>query len=265
MCSVSSRASSPPAAPEAGEYFDERAERYDRAYDTSSGYALRSRMDVALRLLGSGPGEILDVGMGPGRLLAELAQRGWTVSGIDASSEMVAVARDRLPDSAARLAQGTIESLPFADSSFDAVVATGVLEYAEVGRALPELARILRPGGLAVVSYPNPGNLYGLWKTRAWYPLVRAARRIARKPPLTFPQGSRGSRAVTPERFRARLAAAGLRPEQVEHTSYLVVPAPVDELLPRLTEAFGRRLEGSGPTLSRRLAGQVLYTARRPA
>ena len=69
-----------------------------------------------------------------------------------------------------------IESLPFADGSFDAVLATGVLEYSELERALPELARVLRPGGLAVVSYPNPRNLYGLWKTRAWYRLPHAER-----------------------------------------------------------------------------------------
>jgi len=123
-----------------------------------------------------------------------------------------------------------IESLPFADGSFDAVVAAGVLEYSELERALPELARVLRPGGLAVVSYPNPGNLYGLWKLRVWYRFVRAAKHMARKPPLAFP---RGSRAFPPERFRERLAAAGLQPERTEYTSYLAVPAPIDELLPQ--------------------------------
>ena len=155
-----------------------------------------------------------------------------------------------------------IESLPFADGSFDAVVATGVLEYSELERALPELSRVLRPGGLAVVSYPNPGNLYGLWKTRAWYRFVRAAKRIARQPPLAFP---RGSRAVPPERLRERLAAAGLQPERTEYTSYLAVPAPLDELLPGLTERLGRRLERNGTALGRRLAGQVVYAARRLA
>ena len=66
--------------------------------------------------------------------------------GVDASAEMVALARERLPDARDRLAQGSVEELPFEDASFDAVAATGVLEYADVPRALGELARVLRPG-----------------------------------------------------------------------------------------------------------------------
>jgi SAM-dependent methyltransferase len=220
-------------------------------------------MEAALRLLGEGPGEVLDAGMGPGRLVAELGRRGWTVSGIDASAEMVVVARNRLPDAAPRLVQGKIESLPFADRSFDAVVATGVLEYSEVERALLELARVLRPGGRLVVSYPNPANLYGKWKTRVFYQLVNVAKRIGGRPPLVFPRGESG--AFEPECFRALLAAAGLSPERLEHSSYLVVPSPLDDLLPRITERLGRRLEGSGPAISRRLAGQVVFAARKPA
>jgi len=258
---MSSRASSAPR-PEAGAYFDERAARYDRAYDGPAGYPLRSRMEAALRLVGDGRGEALDAGMGPGRLVPELARRGWTVSGVDASAEMVAAAQRRMPDAVERLLRGEIESLPFGDGSFDAVVATGVLEFSELERALPELARVLRPGGLAVVSYPNPGNLYGLWKLRGWYRLVRAAKRISRQPPLAFP---RGAFDVSPESFRERLAAAGLQPERTEYTSYLAVPAPLDELLPGLTERLGRRLERRGGALSRRLAGQVVYAARRQA
>ncbi|MBA2643014.1 MAG: methyltransferase domain-containing protein [Actinobacteria bacterium] len=218
-------------------------------------------MAGALELLGVGPGEALDAGMGAGRLLAELAQRGWVVSGIDASAEMVAAARSRLPDSAARLVQGKIESLPFPDASFDAVVATGVLEYSELERALSELARVLRPGGLAVVSYPNPGAYYVVWQTRVWYRFVRAAKRVVRRPARTFPGGSP---PVRPDRFHERFAAAGLRQERMEYTAFLVVPSPLDELFPRTTERLGRLLEGSRSRLRQHVAGQVVYRARKP-
>lgn len=256
---MSSRPSSMPT-PEPGAYFDERAKRYDQAYDSPVGYPLRSRMEAVLRLVGDGCGEALDVGMGPGRLASELVQHGWTVNGVDASAQMVAAAQRRMPETPERLVQGEIESLPFADGSFDAVIATGVLEYSDLEGALLEIARVLRPGGLAVVSYPNPGNLYGFWKTRIWYPFVRAAKHIARQPPLTFP---RGAQAVPPHRFRERLRAVGLQPRHIEYTSYLVVPAPLDEILPRLTETLGRRLERTGSAFGRRLAGQVVYAARR--
>jgi len=248
--------------PDAGAYFDDRAERYDRAYDARGvdGYALRSRMAGALQLLGSGPGEILDAGMGPGRLLAELAQRGWAVSGVDASAEMVAAARSKLPEAASRLVQGKIESLPFPDASFDAVVATGVLEYSQLERALRELARVLRPGGRAVVSYPNPGAYYVVWRTRVWYRFVRAAKRVARRPAQTFPGGAP---PVRPDRFPEVLARALLEQERVRYTAFLVVPSPLDELLPRPTEWLGRQLEGSGSRLGRRASGQVVYSARK--
>lgn len=258
---MSSRASSVHVA-DAGAFFDERAEGYDLAYDArgADGYALRSRMAAVLRLLGSGPGDILDAGMGPGRLLAELAERGWNVSGIDASREMVDAARRRLPDSAELLLEGEIEALPFPDASFDAFVATGVLEYAELETALREAGRVLRPGGLAVVSYPNPRAWYGVWKTRAWYPAVRAAKRIARRPALALPHGSR---LVPPNSFRSLLSRAGLECFRSEHTSYLAIPSPVDRLVPRATERLGLALDRRGERFAPLLATQVVYAARR--
>ena len=247
--------------PDAGRYFDTRAPSYDAAYDTpgADGYALRSRLETVLSLAGDGPGEALDAGMGPGRLVAELEDRGWTVSGVDASSEMVAAARGKVPGASERLVQATIESLPFPDATFDAVFATGVLEYAEVEAAILELARVLRPGGLAVVSYPNPRVLYGIWKTRVWYPAVRVTKRVARRP-MVFP---RGSRTLDPKAFRELLTASGLAGERVEYTSYLVLPTPLDLALPKTAERLGRRLDRSGPQLSRRLAGQLVYAARK--
>jgi SAM-dependent methyltransferase len=245
---------------DAGAYFDERAARYDSAYDArgADGHALRSRLDAVLRLAGSGPGDALDAGMGPGRLVAELTRRSWWVSGLDASSEMVEAARGRLPEAADRLVVGEIERLPFPDASFDLVVATGVLEYAQVEAALADLARVLRPGGRAVVSYPNPEALYGIWKSRVWYPGVRTAKRLARRPPLAMPHGSK---IVPPEQFRVLLATAGLEPRATEYTGFLVLPTPLDSALPGLAERLAQRLEGGGERSGRRLATQVVYGA----
>ena len=70
-----------------GAFFDKQAERYDRAYDDPGrgGRILRRRLADALALIGDGPGDVLDVGMGAGRLCAELIGRGWTVWGVDLS------------------------------------------------------------------------------------------------------------------------------------------------------------------------------------
>lgn len=242
-----------------GAYFDERAKRYDRAYDArgADGHALRSRLDGVLRLVGTGPGDALDAGMGPGRLVAALARRGWSISGVDASAEMVEAARARLPEAAGDLVVAEIERLPFADASFDVVVATGVLEYARVEEALADLARVLRPGGRAVVSYPNPEALYGIWKSRVWYPSVRGLKRLAGRPAVALPQGSA---IVPPAQFQALLARAGLQPETTEYTSFLLLPTPLDLALPGLSERLGRRLE-AGDHSGRRLGTQVVYSA----
>src|SRR5581483_7561409 len=110
-------------SPDAAAFFGDWVALYDARYDERSadGHALRARMEVVLGLLGRGPGAVLDAGMGPGRLGAELAARGWTVSGVDAAEEMVEVARKRLAEAAERLVHAELESLPFPDASFDAV------------------------------------------------------------------------------------------------------------------------------------------------
>jgi ubiquinone/menaquinone biosynthesis C-methylase UbiE len=243
-------------------YFGERAGRYDSEYDRRDlyGYALQSRMNAVVRLVGDGPGDILDAGMGPGRLCGELASHGWSVSGVDAADEMVALARRRLPEAADRLVCSPIERLPFSDASFDAVVATGVLEYADLKPALTELARVLRPGGSAVLSYANQRALYGLWKTRLFYPLVRRVKRFLRKPPLVLAAGPVG---VSSERFPATLRDAGLELEAIAFASFAAVPSPLDGAFPGLTVGLGRRLERFGPLFARRFATQIVYSARK--
>ena len=137
---------------------------------------------------------------------------------------MVEVARERLPASAEHLLEGRIEELPFPDASFDLVTATGVLEYADVDAALAELARVLRPGGRGVVSYPNPHAVYGIWKSRGWYP-GRAHGQADRRP-ARADAAQRGAGALDEDAFSARLRRAGLAPVRVAYTSFLLLPGP---------------------------------------
>ena len=250
--------------PEVTDFFDERAAQYDAAFEARSadGHVLRARLALVLRLVGNGPGDALDAGMGPGRLCAELEQCGWTSYGVDASAEMVAIARARLHGAEDRVQEAPIEQLPFRDARFDVVVATGVLEYVDPRTALGELARVLRPGGRAVVSYPNPAALYRISKTAFFYPLVRAWKRVLGRPVALGPHGAP---PVTPRDFETLIGAAGLELVDSEWTGYLPLPAPLDELFPAAASGLARRLEGRGGRLGRRLAGQIVYLARRRA
>lgn len=245
----------------AAQYFDDQVARYDSRYDAldADGHALRARLEAVVALVGRGSGDLLDAGMGAGRLCGELAELGWRVHGIDASAAMVEAARARLPETGGRFERAEIEALPFPADTYDVVTATGVLEYSDVAAALDELRRVLRPGGRAVVSYPNPAAVYGRWKTRLWYPLVRSAKRLLRRP---NPQMPHGAGELSPPLFRAALRAAGFEPSASVYTSYLPVITPVDRLLPRTTARLGRRLEGRGGRLASLLATQVVYDAR---
>ena len=96
-------------------------------------------------------GTVLDAACGTGRYAAHLAEKGHRVVGVDASPDMLAVARKRLRDVDLHVAG--LEALPLPDDSVDIVVCG--LALAHVPDLLPvmaEFARVLRPGGHLVIS-----------------------------------------------------------------------------------------------------------------
>ena len=129
----------------------------------------------------AGPGDrVLDVATGTGLVAAELIRRkSCTVVGLDQSPEMLAVARERLPD--LELVEASAESLPFADESFDALSFTYLLRYVDdPGATLAELARVVRPGGtIAGLEFGVPqGILRPLWRAYVGVVLPAAGRTI---------------------------------------------------------------------------------------
>ena len=98
-----------------------------------------------------------DVACGEGYGTALLARHARSVTGIDASEEAVALARRRY-GAAANLEykQGRCEQLPLGDASLDLLVSFETLEHLDDPRAfIAEAARVVRPGGLFMVSTPN--------------------------------------------------------------------------------------------------------------
>lgn len=129
---------------------------------------------VVLRLASPLEGRrVLDVGCGDGTLAVAMAQRGAAVTGVDADPAMLVAAGQRAEAAGARLTlhEGRAEQLPFADASFDVVVAVTVLCLVRApGDVVREAARVLRPGGRLVL-----GELgrWSLWtarrRIRAWF------------------------------------------------------------------------------------------------
>jgi demethylmenaquinone methyltransferase/2-methoxy-6-polyprenyl-1,4-benzoquinol methylase len=111
-------------------------------------------------------GHVLDVATGTGLVAAELVRRGFKVTGVDQSREMLMSARRRFGDKV-ELVDASAESLPFADESFDDLTFTYLLRYVDdPGAVLVELARVVRPGGtVASLEFGVPsGAARPLWE-----------------------------------------------------------------------------------------------------
>lgn len=92
----------------------------------------------------------LDVACGTGDMAVELLKRGCSVTGIDLSEEMLAIARRKTSEAGFQLANA--EALPFDDASFDAVTsAFGIRNFVHLDKGLAEMARVLKLGGRMVI------------------------------------------------------------------------------------------------------------------
>ena len=130
------------------EVWDRCAPTYADGFEALTGGATTALLDLA----GVGRGtELLDVGTGPGTLIAAAQQRGARVSAIDLAPRMVERARARHPDT--DIAVGDASSLPYPGASFDAVTIGFCLHHAaDPGAVLGEVDRVLRPGGRIALS-----------------------------------------------------------------------------------------------------------------
>lgn len=155
-------------------------------------------------LLPPGARDVLDLGAGTGKLTTRLVERGLQVVAVDPIAEMLEVLRTSLPDTPALL--GTAEEIPLADNSVDAVLVAQAWHWFDPTRAIPEVARVLRPGGrLALV-----------WNTRderlGW---VRELGRII-------------GRDGDPVETTLPAPFTGMQSQRVEWTNYLTPQALID-------------------------------------
>lgn len=123
-------------------------------------------IDQLLRKHGCNQGKILDAGCGEGVLVEKYATQGWDITGVDKNY------------SSAYVQEGSITALPFADGSLDTVLALDVLEhlyYNDQNTAINEIGRVLKPGGLAVISIPNLAHFTGRLKLMFRGRLLRTA------------------------------------------------------------------------------------------
>jgi SAM-dependent methyltransferase len=118
------------------------------------------RRQAALQLLsGQPPGRVLDAPCGDGALAGELAARGWRTWAGDIEPAVF----DH--GGGVRFVRLDLEErLPFADGTFDAVVSLEGIEHLLLpARCLAEFCRVLRPGGVLILTTPNVNNVQSRW------------------------------------------------------------------------------------------------------
>lgn len=235
--------------------YDRRSPLWRSLYDGEPAsfhdHVLQDRLRIALRFVeryGAATGRSLDVGCGAGQLVAACRARGLDAHGADVSREQVRSAAGR---AAGRVVQADGLSVPFASESFAVVTGLGYLEYLpDPAAGLAELARVVAPGGLVVVSMPNALRLpYLVDPVR----VVQGRRRPAHQ---GYPR-----RYTSRSRLRRLLTTAGLLPVAAVghgHGPFTLAGRPL--LSDSASVALDRRL----PALLGPLGADLVMAAVRP-
>ncbi len=152
--------------------FDAISGRYDLLNRLLSlGVDVWWRRRAVAQLRDLGPKNILDVATGTGDFALEaLRLKPEKIVGVDISEGMLALGRKKTAGKPITMLSGDSENLPFADGAFDAVtVGFGVRNFENLERGLSEIARVLRPGGKAVVLEPSAPTVFPLKQLFTWY------------------------------------------------------------------------------------------------
>lgn len=231
----------------------------------------RSRIHLIMATLASAPGgNLLDAGCGPGLMVHELLERrpaDFRIVALDRSSAMVAAcARIAAGKKNVTTLVGRIEAVPYADATFDVVLAMGVLEYANVPAALAEIARVTKPAGLVLVTMLNPRSPYRFVEWHIYPPLSRLANALigtgTRRPRRPSDAGISAYRASA---LRAMMVAAGLRPFDLAYYDVTFLVPPIDRLIRGWTRRRQIRPERTISRGWRRLWGTAYMIAARRA
>jgi ubiquinone/menaquinone biosynthesis C-methylase UbiE len=175
------------------------------------------------RLLGKGSGSLLDVGCGTGSYSAALAERGWDVTGLDVSEDMLRRARAK----GVRTVQADATALPFADATFDAAVSVFTnTDVDDLAAVVGEIVRVLRREAPLVYlavhpCFVGPHSVYNVERGLpelhpGWY---RRVGRYTEAPGIWRASGVRirvGATHLPLGLFLQTFLDAGLRLERIE-------------------------------------------------
>jgi ubiquinone/menaquinone biosynthesis C-methylase UbiE len=219
--------------------FDSIADHYDRG---RIGYS----NDLYNALVGYGlnPGAtVLDIGCGTGLASGPLVDNGYPVTGVDPSGPMLAFAKRNYPQ--ATWVEAAAENLPFKDASFDAAIAAQVFHRVDATKAIGEIRRVLRPGGIVAIWWKSLVTGDEVKHARLEVAAGMGVPAVATKHPpfkeFYAAKWSDSSLRVLP--WRASTSLDGFmeyeRSRAIVHERFTNVEAYIAALRERFTELFG--------------------------
>ena len=238
---------------------DKLAESYHDAFSAVTNRAIEPLLKATD--VGNGT-RLLDVATGPGTLAAKAAERGARVIGIDIAPAMIVLAHALHPHLDFR--ESSAEELPFASSSFDAVVSGfGVGHFSRPERVLSEFARVLVPKGRVALSW---WDSFG--KNRINGIFFEAINELRLTAPGALPAGPAVDRFSDPDQFGAILSAAGFEVVGIEYVSFSHPLKNVDELWDLALGSFVRVstiIRAQNADVQQRIRAKVGQVARQYA
>jgi SAM-dependent methyltransferase len=161
-------------------------------------------------------GDILDVGCGDGNMMVELADQGFSVTGVDIDPDSLRTCRER----GLTVKEGIAEQLPFAAESFDGIICSVTIPLTDEVKAISEWARVLKPGGFVRATYHGLGyGPYYVMHGHNWRKRVLGLRMMFNTPVYRatgkrLPGFLGDSLCQTPNRLNAYYRQFGLTVEQ---------------------------------------------------
>ncbi|MFA7403197.1 MAG: class I SAM-dependent methyltransferase [Pelobacteraceae bacterium] len=133
-------------------HFKNRAQKYNRS---SNWVADQELIRLMFQLSEAGAdSQVLDIATGTGLIAKEFFGKVRKVTGLDISPDMAKHATGCMDE----IVFAPVEQMPFADNSFDAIVCRQGLQFAELDKAIPEIYRVLKPGGRVVLCHLTAYN-----------------------------------------------------------------------------------------------------------
>lgn len=201
--------------------------------------------------------KILDVGCGPGELIANLLNRGYDLWGIDISRKMIEKATHTVSEKTLsgwnQGFVGDVEKLTFTDNFFDVVVAAGVIEYQnDDQKSLAEINRVLKINGSVIINVTNKYSYVKSLEKIYMYTKENASlkrfknfirNRLLDKKNISKPFSHPKRRVHSPKMFDRQLCKFGFEKVGYNYFHFGLLPQPLSSIFRVINEPVAIRME----------------------